>query len=236
MLTPFGYFNLIEAFQKPGCAVCGLLLHDADQLLDSLLYENSTDPQVQNRFRDSRGLCNEHASRLIRPGRALNIAVLYEGVVHEVLTLMNQAGGGGQPNGLMRRLFSGGSSSIADALTPSQRCIACEAQDINEKQYLEVLNQYLNDAKLLAAYQASDGLCLEHFRRALKVSSAASAQTLIDTQTAIWSHLRDELNEFMRKYDFNNADEKMGAEADSWQRAIVNIAGLRGVFGLMDED
>jgi hypothetical protein len=37
--TPYSYFDLVEAFGKPGCAVCNLLLRDADRFLDSILYE-----------------------------------------------------------------------------------------------------------------------------------------------------------------------------------------------------
>jgi hypothetical protein len=51
-------------------------------------------------------------------------------------------------------------------------------------------------------------------------------------QREIWQRLQAELHEFMRKSDYHNMDEKMGAEGDSWQRAIARVGGEKGVFGL----
>ena len=41
-----------------------------------------------------------------------------------------------------------------------------------------------------------------------------------------------ELQEFIRKYDINNAQEAMGSEGDSWRRAIRYLAGEDDIFGL----
>ena len=51
-------------------------------------------------------------------------------------------------------------------------------------------------------------------------------------QTDIWTRLRAELNEFMRKSDFHNVGEVMGAEGSSWRRAVARLGGEHGVFGL----
>ena len=37
--------------------------------------------------------------------------------------------------------------------------------------------------------------------------------------------LREELTEFIRKNDYRFKDEVMGAEGDSWRRAIVRLIG-----------
>jgi hypothetical protein len=76
-------------------------------------------------------------------------------------------------------------------------------------------------------------LCLPHFRLALRAApGAAHVEALLMMQTAIWGNLKGELDEFARKYDFNHADEDMGAEGDSWRRALGFVAGAARVFGL----
>jgi hypothetical protein len=44
--------------------------------------------------------------------------------------------------------------------------------------------------------------------------------------------LKFDLSEFVRKYDYNNAHEAIGAEGTSWLRAVRQMSGEKGVFGL----
>jgi hypothetical protein len=233
MLTPFGYFDLIETFPKSGCAVCNLLRRDVTNMLDATLYEFVTDPAIQRKFRASRGLCNEHGTQLLKLGSALGIAVLYEQVIDELLTVIEQTAPSTQ-RGLTWRLFpQNPHAALASALEPAQPCMACTLQDESETQFISILSQHIADARMQAAFRASDGLCLEHFRQTVRETSAAEhAKLLIDMQRDIWRRLQDELNEFMRKQDFKNADEAMGAEGTSWQRAVARAGGEQGVFGL----
>lgn len=235
MLTPFGFFDLIETFPKHGCAVCNLLLRDVDRLLDSIVYEFVTDPEMQNKFRASRGLCNEHSWQLAKIGNALGVAILYEGVIDEVLKTLDQvAVGGGSQNGFARRLFQQNSNAaLLAALEATQPCIACEAENAAEAEYVNVLSSYLSDERMAQAYRASDGLCFDHFKQTLgQTSDAEKAKLLIGIQREIWQRLQAELLEFMRKNDFQHAAEAMGAEGDSWLRAVGRVGGEKGVFGL----
>ncbi|MCK6580014.1 MAG: DUF6062 family protein [Anaerolineae bacterium] len=230
----FGYFDLLETFPKPGCAVCNLLLRDTHAFLDSIMYEYVMDPETQNKFRDSRGLCDQHGWQIAQMGSGLGVAVLYERALGDLLETLNAAAKGTTRSGGLSRLRGGKEgTALADALEPSQPCIACKHLTESEARYLKEISQHANDPKLQAAYSASDGLCLEHFRGLLRVTgSPARLQTLIAMQTDIWTRLRAELNEFMRKSDFNNAGEKMGVEGSSWRRVVARLGGEHGVFGL----
>lgn len=61
MVTPVTYFDLIDYFPQPGCAICNLLRRNVDRSLDALLYEYVGDPDSHRVFRQRRGLCNEHS-------------------------------------------------------------------------------------------------------------------------------------------------------------------------------
>ncbi len=234
MTVPFGYYDLIETFPQSGCAVCGLLQRDVTRHLESSLYEFVVDPPFVHAFRDSRGLCNEHAHQLIEArGHALGVAILYDHVLDEVLSALD-GGSPGVTQGLSR-LFSRESSgaALANALEPMSPCIACALRDRSEIAYLDAIAQAVDDARLHEAYAASDGLCLPHFRRLLRAAPSAEAvRQMVTVQTAIWRRLKAELAEFTRKSDFYNAGEAMGGEGDSWKRAVARMSGERGVFGL----
>lgn len=238
MVTPVTYFDLIETFSQPGCAVCSLLLRNVDRSLDALLYEYVNDPDTHRAFRTRRGLCNEHSWQLARhTGNALGIAILYEAAVDEVLKTIDRVPLGVDPqSGLGRLLGSAGkpnASLLADRLEPAGMCRICELLADSEKQYLHILSDYLGDERMLEAFRSSDGLCLPHFRQLLRrIRHPADLQHLLSIQTAIWSRLREELAEYRDKSDYRRIREGMGAEGSSWLRAIGRLAGEKGVFGV----
>ena len=220
MTTPFGYFDLLEAFPLPGCAVCRLLDQDVDRYLDRLLYEYPTDPITQQTLRASRGLCHEHGWRLRRYNNALSVAVLYDAVVDELMRISLQV-----PADRGRSRRRGAGSALADALAPTQPCPACALRDDAEKRYLQILGEYVSEARFGDAFRQSDGLCLPHFRGALEgAHDAESARLLATVQSASWGKLKGELEMFMHKMDAHY-HERMGAEGTSWLRALARVAG-----------
>lgn len=226
-LKSFAYYDLTEAFGSAGCAVCRVLQRDIARLLDSILYEYATDRGMQARFRASRGLCGKHGWELSGDNNALGIAILYEQSLHEILGLVENSAPVEKARRGIGRLFTAASGqSLADALEPVQQCVACETQAQNEAAYIRALADDLNDEAMLAAFKTSDGLCVEHFRQALRqTTDPIRAAHLTAVQGDIWTRLRAELHEFMRKSDYNHAGEAMGPEADSWLRAVARLSG-----------
>lgn len=219
--TPFGYYDLLETFSEPGCAVCRLLRRDVERFLDSLLYEFPTDPITQKDFRASRGLCHEHTWQLTRYNNALSVAILYDAVLDEVMRIGAQTPE--RPTGLAR--LRGAISALADALAPQQPCPACVVREDAEGRYLQVIGEYVTEERFGGAYRQSDGLCLLHFRGALHhAREPEAARSLTQTQNAKWSALKGELELFLHRMDAHY-HERMGAESTSWLRALAQITG-----------
>jgi hypothetical protein len=228
MTVPLNFYDLIEAFAEPGCGVCTLVQRDVGHFIDAQLYEFVNTPETHTAFREGRGLCAIHSAQLSDYGASvLGIAILQAAVLDELLNTV-EASGGVVRSGLGR--LRGGRSGLADALEPVGECIACAALERSEHSHLWALVNHLDDARLREAYAASDGLCLPHFRMALR---AGKADPLTSIQTDIWRRLKGQLEEFARKYDVTHADEAMRAEeGDSWRRALTSAAGMPTVFGL----
>lgn len=233
--TTFGFFDLIKAFNKPGCAVCNLLLADVHRLLDSILYEYVTDPQIQAHFRASRGLCEAHGWQLVKLGNALGVAILYDAALDEILRQLSQAPPmNHDAPGLLQFLFpQNPNAAISSALEPTKPCIACQMQDESEARYLQVFSEHFHDERLQNAYRTSEGLCLRHFSQALRqIRDSERTKQLIALQSDLWTQLKAELAEFIHKSDFRYIGEPMGAEGTSWQRVVARLGGEQGVFGL----
>ncbi|MBN2469120.1 MAG: hypothetical protein JXN59_00240 [Anaerolineae bacterium] len=239
MVTPFTYYDLLEAFAEPGCAICHLLLRDADRMLDTMLYEYVNDSEVRQAFRTRRGLCNEHSWQLAQQGgNLLGVVLLYTGVMDEALTLLQQAAPSSEGSRNRLRRPTGAAThqqaqALAANLKPTRKCMICERLATAETQYLKMLGQYMLDEKLVQAYQDSEGLCLSHFRLALTTThDVESIGMMITLQQAIWSKIYADLKEFREKSDYRRIQDEKGDERDSWRRAINSMAGKKGIFGL----
>lgn len=226
MLTPFGYFDLIEVMPETGCPVCNLLVRDVKKLLNIILYEYVTEPQTHATFRASRGLCNVHGWQLTQNGNVMSIAVLYSAVLDEALRELNNTV---KAPTKMRGLFNrNGQSEISTALDPNEDCPVCVKAGENEARYIEVFGDSLSDERFLSAFRESDGLCIEHFKQ---VINRRSTSELIEVQRDKWVRLHGEMAEFIRKYDPTKAESDVGTEGDSWLRAVRQMVGEKGVFG-----
>jgi len=226
MLTPFGYFDLIDAMDEDSCPVCRLLQRDSDKLLDTMLYESVTQPEMHAIIRQSMGLCNVHGWQLAENGNVMSIAVLYSAVVNEAIKRSKPSM---NPQQRLRGLFNRtGNREMESALSPDAPCPVCARLDENQDRYISVFADKMTDDRFMTAFEASDGLCLAHFRQ---VIARHSTPEFIEIQREKWQVVYDDMQEFIRKYDPTKADSAIGVEGDSWLRAIRQFVGERGVFG-----
>lgn len=58
---------------------------------------------------------------------------------------------------------------------------------------------------------------------------AAALDQLLSLQGEALAALDGQLSEFLRKHDYRFREEGMGAESDSWIRAIAMVAGKPGI-------
>ena len=245
------YFDLIETCREPGCPVCRLGLRAARRYIDFVLYERVNDPDTRAELCAARGYCNRHAWMMAdRNVRSLSVAMLEGVVIREVLEVL---AGAGHDRGALAVLADDGHRGVAQALQrllqgrlefrePSPlaaqlaglleaqvACPICDQQATTEESALAALLNDLGDEALVQTFQASDGLCLPHFRQALAQGGEDAAITrLVDLQRAHFERLRAELSEFIHKTAYHVTAERLGVERDSWLRAIGALSGQRG--------
>jgi hypothetical protein len=148
-MLPFGYFDLIETFTQSGCAICNLLQHDVQKLIDNIIWEHTNDPFILDKMRSSRGLCNEHGWQFIEMAHAHQIAVFYEPALDELLKILDAIVIETKPQNFMRRLVAKNGSSVADALEPVQLCLVCDLQNVNEERYISIMAEHIINERML---------------------------------------------------------------------------------------
>lgn len=216
-------YDLFNAFDQPGCAVCRLTMTSVHQYLDSLIYEYVNEPATHMMVRAARGFCPRHAWHIQNEinASAAGIAVLYEGLVRNLLKDM----GDPDPTGGKRHI-----AQVASALVPQAPCPACEHQRTVEEHLLRNLLEHIAQNEFAGGFERSAGLCLPHLRQMLDVESSARARAhVLALQHAIWSRLQQDLEAFYRKQDYHYLNDAMGDEGDSPRRAIESFSGADGL-------
>ena len=210
----------------------------ADGFVEALLYEGVTDPDRRQTLRQSKAYCYEHAWSLERTGASLGTAIITQDLYTRAAAAVDSMRFERARSHPLRRFLDRlrghspehANARLAGALGPQRECPACVWSDKMERLYLEDLIKYLTgEHGLLADFQASDGLCLPHFRRALGlVPDEAVFKELAGAQLVIWERLIDDLGEFARKNDHRFRDERMSPrEGDAWLRAISSLVGAK---------
>jgi hypothetical protein len=231
-----GYYDLRQAFTEPGCALCRLLARLADNHIDGVLWELVNDPGTRRNLNQARGYCREHAWLLVRHGASLGVAILMQDVLETVLEILETANFDRPPAASLSRVWqslnysqlgSEATAGVVAELSPQQPCPVCEVTERARNYYLETLLKHLTGpSDLAAAYRASDGFCLPHFRLALAhVTDKETFTALVEAQQTIWQRLDTDLREFIRKNDYRFQEEGFGPEGDAWQRAIEAVSG-----------
>jgi hypothetical protein len=221
------YLDILQALGQSGCAFCRLLEASANRYLDAVLWEMVNDPELRAELNAARGYCPDHGWLLARTGAALGVAILSKDVIRTLLDVLAANPLESPPRVARRGEPSRVTAKVVAALEPQRPCPVCQHQRDRERELAVTLLAYLDEPEAMAqAYQASNGLCLPHFRQVLsQASSVKEARALIRAQEAVWQRLHGELGEFIRKSDVRFRGEGFGPESDSWRRALEALGG-----------
>jgi hypothetical protein len=233
------YFELRDALHEDGCPICHLLVTRSAAALDSLLYEQVTDPTSRDVLRASHGLCNWHAWALLQvsTGRS-GIAIIYEALLghqlQELLALQQML----RPHTFWQRLMAGVcnhtvSLPFLNRWRTKTPCPLCRQHtEIDERSYLHTLLDGLGEPEFSRRFQDSFGLCLPHLVLVVEHERQhPGLPTLIHLQVQILTAWRSKLQEIIRTFDYRFATEIASTEGTEWRRTIELFVGKPSVFG-----
>ena len=229
------YHMLVEAFDRPGCAICALAEDDVRIYVEMLLHENVNDIEFRNTLRKAGGFCNTHAWWLVdrSRGAAVGASIMYRDVLHSMRERLGEMAPGSTLFCTPRRKrslgpFGGGAQP--PWTDPHTACPACEIRQRGEETFLSTMASHSADERFLDRFGASTGLCLVHIDLLIVAArDPLPLRRVLERQGAIIDRLVAELDEFTRKSDYRFSEEVVGAEATAWQRAIELASGKDGI-------
>jgi len=220
--------DLHAAYRQGRCPICALNERDERRYIDIALYDQVTNVTWRAQIRDARGFCAPHTTRILDEGRsALGIALIADDLV-KTLREKLQSGSpeGGRTWSRLRGAFGGAGRALAAALRGTQPCPLCAHLLQQTPVHLRSLLQDLATEVGQAAYAPSPGLCVAHLVGAFEIDEfEAGGAFLTQHQQHVWQALEAELQEFIRKSDYQHAGEPIGEERDAWRRAFRLLAG-----------
>jgi hypothetical protein len=220
------YYELLEALQQEGCALCRLSQRAVERYLKGMLYENVNDVTVQETLKATQGFCPAHSELMLCQRNSLGTAILYRAILgHLSRDLTSEA-----TTTWLERLTQQGAREEKRIPSPRAACPACEQRDDAALRYLKPLQNLHADDELAATFTAGSGFCLHHLRQVTARLRGEALERLLRYQHERWEELRAELAEIVRKNDYRFQGEGFGDERDAWLRAVRAVAGEPGVF------
>ena len=111
-----------------------------------------------------------------------------------------------------------------------EACPACRMESQSRQGNVDTLVAGLSDEKMRTAFEASPGLCVQHFLAVLEnAKDATMRQYLLGIEEQRFRCLLHDLEEYCRKQDYRFRGEGFGKEADSWERAVEMMIGRAGI-------
>lgn len=200
-----GYFALLEALSKPGCAICRREAESARKALEALFYESVNDSRTRERLRRSGGFCKEHARLAAACGDPLGLSIIYRDLV--------------------------GSYATGDGPDPVALCPVCEACRLSERTTLEIWRAHWDDPVLQQHLLRADLLCRDHFEKVLASLPKGAARR----RFRAWAEgklrvLEEDLTAFIEHSRHASSKKRLTKrQTGAWKAAMVFFCG--GVLG-----
>lgn len=231
------YFQLYEALGEEGCPVCRCLRRDTFRFLDGLMWEQVNDPDTRETLRAAWGFCNWHAWMLREIHHAtLGIAIIYHDLVGRAIDALAATARtleAPAPVRGLRRLFRRALSlPVLTAWSGRARCPACQGLGAFEQHYLKVLVDYADDPEFARALDRSSGVCLPHLLLAMAAHPEhPGLGPLLNRLVPKARKLRDVLQEYVAKHDYQRKEPFTDEEAHAVERALELFVGRPELFG-----
>jgi len=217
------YYKLLTAFHDfKGCILCELESGYLYRYFENMFYESVNDYGLRQKLTKSRGFCSRHINTLLSVQDALGTAILYKDQLSIFCRFLDK---------IRHYNFKSLHSMLDDEMKSRNLCPACVSQRQFRRDKIETFLEWLDDNELKQAFEASAGFCREHLFAVLEQNDDENIRKyLIDIHLGKYEQLLLEVEEFIRKNDYQFNHEGFGKEGNSWLRTVKMLNGSKNIF------
>ena len=229
------YILMKDGLKADGCPICSLSVSGMRKHLFWFLYENVNNTHIRKQLYESNGYCSIHAWLLYQVEReewndSLDIAIIYKDLIKKATQTLENANLHERKTSVFDFVKKWqkwlNRRTDQELMTSKPSCPACLHQQEMEAIYISSLIESLALPEFQDLYQASYGLCLDHFWKTMNAIQDEKIKTfLFDVQRSKMHKLIELLEEYIRKHDYRFANEPKGEEVNSPRWVVEMLVG-----------
>jgi len=163
---------------------------------------------------DARGFCGQHYKDLMAHGNRLGMALM-------LYTHVKRAG-----------------QNLDNPKEPGKPCYICAKVDNTFGRFLDTFFYlWKKDDAMRETVAGGQGFCVPHFRQLMEISASKLnrrqlqefSDVIVPLQQRQMKRLEDELDRFIQKFDYRNADMPWETAKDALPRGIQKAASIRAI-------
>lgn len=234
--------SLRVACEREGCPICTVVVEIMNQAMDTWSFEGFTDVEHRELLARIRGFCPLHTWQLAQRDNPFQLAVVYKEILMSALDAMKRennddgnrlhSGRGDWLTGIKQLLHGGNPPTDKDAAQLYAHCPFCRTRTDCERRLVERLVELIRAEEMQDRLRRSTGLCQLHYLQCMQYARAhepMQSQVLFTCQRLCLQRLLDEIQEQIRKHDYQFRQEPRGEEMTAWRRAAELFAGNPGI-------
>ncbi len=184
------------------------------------------------------GFCADHMKKLYAYGNALGNALMiqthFETILQQLQDQMEHYEIPAKKALFQRKKRTEKAPYWQQLQQQVDRCAICDQVENTLQRHYQVFFSLLNEAEFRQMVEASKGFCLEHFAKLLQ-----EAETHLPQKYAEWFYptvyktmeenlwrVKNDLDWFIAKYDYRNADAPWKNAQDALPRAMQKLSGI----------
>lgn len=226
------------------CPFCVLKQKLEDDVLNYILGPSYMEEDTREQT-DKLGFCSMHYHRMFSAGNRLGLAMILKTHIQKFnneskTLLMNELE---MKNHSKKGIFGVKETtppsfcSLADDV--STGCFACSRIENSMDNYYETFFYlWKTEEEFRTKVIGSKGFCINHFSRILsigkkklnKTAYAEMLKSLVPIQLDNFGRIEDELEWFIKKFDYRFKDEPWKTSKDAVERGILKVSGQNGVI------
>lgn len=188
--------EILARLEKPGCFMCREAVDNIQRYYFWFLVEQYANIPTMDQLQRAHGFCLRHTRHLVERGVPDRISYIASYVLRSCADWLRAVQAAASPEGQGSRADR---KPASGPFGPAAGCPACEQERANVQLYAEVIVGCLEDADIVRAFRASDGLCLPHFLAAAHVAGWATLRCLAEEQIRRLDGARATLSAFQTR-------------------------------------
>jgi len=214
--------DINEAIEKDGeCFLCIIEEKLEKAAVEYYMGAAMMEPDIRCET-NKKGFCPVHYKKMKEIGNSLPLALVLQTRINEIFDHIEVE------EKKKKTFFSKNSDAeLADVIRDDfSGCAICErVSKYMDNCISNFMSMLINDKEFSNKFFSSKGLCMKHFEKVLRYAKGDLKNQIIEHQKKEMKRVMDDVDRFVLKFDYRNADMPWENAKDATERAILKLRG-----------